>query len=315
MCLQNWDYSTPARHREKRLVATVPNKDFADATAAARRLAASQRHAAEVVRDIAQDELLDKEQFKADYMRNLREQILKGLSFVHDYKQINAQIIQNINVVIESRYSGADFDEKLDHAAPAERAIYEAAKFLEEKLNVAKFLLKPEWLEEAGECVRFRVHGLVLKYQRIYKSFFSEKGIRVLVTGSSHAEVVANPQAVGVIPHTLIDNALKYAPRRSKVEVHISDVENGVLLEVTSLGPLIEPSERKKIFQPFFRGKAAVEIAEEGAGYGLYVSQLVARSHLGTAILVEQDAQSDSAFPTYFETTFSVVFPLKAKVC
>lgn len=234
-------------------------------------------------------EYVQSQQFKPDFLNPLRDEITKGLSFVHDYRQINTQIGQNINVVLESRYPQLATEEKLAKALPAEKAIYEASKFLEEKLNVAKFLLHPDWLYQRDKCVPFRVHGLVTKYVKIYQSQFRSKEVELTVSGSSYGEIIAHPEACAVIPHTLIDNALKYSQRKSRVDVFLRDVADGVYLSVESYGPMLLPGEESRIFEPFYRGEGAKQLVEEGAGYGLYVSQLVATEHLGTKIHVEQD--------------------------
>jgi signal transduction histidine kinase len=263
----------------------------------------------------AEDAVLNEEVFRTEYISGLKAEILRGLSFVHDYKQINAEISQNINVVLETRYQGATLEEKLSSATREEKAIYAASKFLEEKLNVAKFLVQPEWLLMASECRRFRVHGLVLKYIRIYQSHFDSRRVALTLEGESYKEILANPTACGVIPHTLIDNALKYAPAHSSVEVFVQDEDDGVYLEVCSFGPRLEKKEHKKIFHPFYRGREASRLVEEGAGYGLYVSQLVAKQHLGTAIAVVQEEKPNDHGREYVWTTFSMTFPPQASVC
>ncbi|MFZ2492173.1 MAG: sensor histidine kinase [Thermoanaerobaculia bacterium] len=283
----------------------------------ARAIASYQLTAEEQAKSLAAEkqrlirEYIDAQRFKSDFLEPLREDILRGLAFVHDYKQINTQISQNINVLIESRYQGATFEEKLGKAREYEKAIYHASKFLEEKLNVAKFLLNPEWLMRAEDCVLFRFHGAVHKYLRIYEPLFARKQLRKIVTGTSFADVLANPQATSIIPHTLIDNAVKYAPVGSRVEVGVDDGDGFVNFVVRSVGPQILPHELSRIFDPFYRGDRAREAFEEGSGYGLYVSQLVAREHLGTEIHVRQTPTDDS---DGFLTEFAVRVPLRAKI-
>ena len=258
------------------------------------------------------DDYISNEIYKADFMKLFERRIIEGLSFVHDYKQINTQISQNINVIIERRCSNGSFREKLKQATREEQAIYEASKFLDQKLNVAKYLLHPEWLDRGDECVLFNFYSLVLKYLRIYQSRFDAKTIKVSVDGESHQKVLANPDAISVIPHTFLDNAAKYSPADSKAHIYINDVENGIYFEMSSLGPRIQPQEFTKIFEPFFRAGSAKEMEKEGAGYGLYISQLVAKRHLGTQITVEQKPKQ--IMKKWYETSFSVNIPIKAKV-
>lgn len=308
--LEDYNPTSPARRKQLRDLPVVLNSDFDGAVHSY--VLASQVDAEAVAIKLREreDEILDEEQFRTGYLGNLKKDIQKGLSFFHDYKQINSQIIQNINVVLEERYDGSDLQAKLQVATHAERAIYWAARFLEEKLNVAKFLLRPEWLDVPSECRRFRVHGMVMKYVHIYQSFFETRSITLKVLGESHAEIVANPSACGVIPHTMIDNALKYAPSGSTVEVFVEDQDDGgVYLDVACYGPELKPGEERAIFRPFFRGEAAKSLAEEGAGYGLYVSQLIAKQHLDATIGVEQDGSRRFDNAALYWTAFRIVFP------
>lgn len=260
----------------------------------------------------AMEEYVKNERYKPDFLEPLKDEIQKGLSFVHDYKQINTQIIQNINVIIESRYEGITFEEKLSAATREEKAIYEASKFLDEKLIIAKFLMHPEWLDIQSECVKFRFHGVVIKYRRIYSPRFEKKGITISFQGKSFNEIVANPQAVAVIPHTFLDNASKYSPNKGRIDIYVQDIEDGIEFSVSSFGPRILPAEKEKIFNPFYRGKHAKKIEEEGAGYGLYICQLIAQKHLGTVITVDQDHKQTPNMG--FWTSFSIKIPFEAKI-
>lgn len=254
------------------------------------------------------------EQYKIQFLERIKPEIQKGLSFVHDYKQINAQIIQNVNVLIETSNDGVSFEDKLQKASEPLKAIYQASKFLEEKLEVAKFLLNPEWLERKDDCGTFRFHGLVLKYKRIYEPKIAQKHLDVYFEGASYNEVTANGNAVAVIPHTLIDNAVKYSPESGKIVVKTKDIGAEIEFAVSSFGPMVVKDEIEKIFSPFYRGKLAEKAEEEGAGYGLYVSQMIAVRHLGTTIIFVQDRSKVFAKDRYW-TTFSVRIPSIAKIC
>jgi len=254
---------------------------------------------------IIQDYVKD-EQYKADFLDKIKPEINKGLSFVHDYKQINAQIAQNINVIIEKSSEGKNIEDKIENASHPEKAIYWASKFLAEKLNVAKFLLHPEWITRESESESFRFHGLFIKYLRIYQFMFEKRKIRVSVFGESYKNVCGNAEAIGVIIHTFLDNALKYSRKSEKVEVYIADEAESIIFSVSSYGPRIKEEEKEKIFHPFYRGEEAQIVQEEGAGYGLYIAQMVAKN-IGANIIVQQEATQKSEAGQW--TTFSVNIP------
>lgn len=253
-------------------------------------LSSKKQQVHEALKNEAREEFLNTESFKDEFIYEIREDILRGLSFVHDYKQINATISQNINVIIETNCSGNDFEQKLEKASQQEQAIYWASKFLQEKLNVAKYLLNPDWITRESEKVSFRFHGLTLKYIRLYTDLFKKKGINLQVSGTNYKNIVANPEAISVIVQTFLDNAHKYSKKNGKVDVFFSDEQDHVLFLVGSYGPRIRDDERDLIFQPFKRARDAIKSQEEGAGYGLYISQLIA-NRIGTVIEMEQDPQ------------------------
>jgi signal transduction histidine kinase len=260
--------------------------------------------------------------YEEDFLKDIREQVLKGLSFLHDYRQINSQISQHINVILEENYRGdasnngdstSDVTQLLSNATHSERAIYWASKFLEEKIATARFLLTPEFINDKGECKPFRLHGFVVKYNKIYQMQFEQKDVKVTIGGKNRKNVVANPEAVGVIPHTLLDNALKYAPKYSSVHIHFSEQEDGVHFSVESSGPVILEDEKEKIFHPFWRGVIAEKAVEEGAGYGLYLAQYIAINHLNTRINVTQSDVDGNK--EYVKTLFEVFVPGRAPTC
>ena len=129
------------------------------------------------------------------------------------------------------------------------------------------------------------------------------------MNAKSYKEIYANPEAVNVIIQTLLDNARKYSLRKSEIEITIRDTSDGVKFAVGSYGPKIHQHEKEKIFNAFYRGQEAEKQQEEGAGYGLYLSQLIAKS-MGSVI---QCTQKDSAtergtYWTVFEINITVPY-------
>ena len=249
---------------------------------------------------------VSKEQYKKDFLKDLSADLNKSLSFFHDYKQINSIIRQNINVLLIKKYGLEEIDERvLSKATANEVTIYYASQILEEKLKIAKALLDPEWLYRRSENTRFRVHGLVVKYLRMYEPIAREKKIQLNISGYSITEVFYNSNAVSIIPQTFIDNAIKYSPQNEQVTIYVNDEPGYIDFSVTSYGPKINDDELEKIFQAFYRGREVGE--EEGAGYGLYIAQMVAVNHIDAKIEVRQNTKMPGR--NLYNTIFSIKIP------
>jgi signal transduction histidine kinase len=305
--------SEPQRKRRRkepdRLVSLA---DFHRALNMLKELSITKEHGIDTEKRRILEDYKRRELYKSDFLDMIRPQMQQNLAFVHDYKQINSRITQHINVIIENKYSGGDFEKKLERADDHEKAIYWASKLLEEKLIVTRFLIDTSWLFKREECASFRLHGLVHKYLKIYESFAQAKSLSIVETGTSYKLVNANPRAVAVIPHTLIDNAIKYSPIRGKIEISLQDMHDGILFVVSSSGPKIALDERERIFEPFFRGRHAAAQEEDGSGYGLYVSQQIAVEHLGTVLEVTQSVAGTAR--DGYRTSFSILIPPEASI-
>lgn len=252
---------------------------------------------------------LDEHRGTVDYteevVRRLGPDVRSALGQFHDYRALAGRVIRNISAYLEGLLPGRTTEAQLDAGPHEVVAAYWAAQLMIEKFDTALFLLDPDSIT-AVSSGPFRFHGLVTKYLKIYEREFEGRGVSVRIEGSSFGKVGGNSKAISVIPHTLLDNALKYAPTGSEVVVSFDEDGESIRFAVTSLGPKIRNDERRRIFEPFFRAHAAKESTAEGMGFGLAVSQLVA-NRIGTDIEVSQEKRP--ATGRHFRTTFLVELP------
>ena len=82
----------------------------------------------------------------------------------------------------------------------------------------------------------------------------------------------------------LVDNALKYSPADTPVDVRARHDANGLLLLVQDRGPGFAAHEADRLFEPFERGEAARTSGARGAGVGLALCRAVIRAHGGSLI-------------------------------
>ncbi len=78
----------------------------------------------------------------------------------------------------------------------------------------------------------------------------------------------------------LIDNAVKYSPAGSRVDVEVQREDSRVRFSVRDRGPGIPPTEREHVFEKFYRLDPNHQHGVGGNGLGLYICrQLVSSMH------------------------------------
>lgn len=250
-------------------------------------------------------EYRETEGYKADIVSLLKPSLEQTFAQVHDYRQLTSQIIQNVNVILQQANPGKTLDEQLDAAPRPIRSIYWAARLMEFKLDSALFLVYPERIRDASKRRSFRFHGSVMKYLAIYEPQMNARRITHSEIGQSFGSLNENPDAIGVIPHAFIDNAIKYAPDGSEIFLTFAETAESISLSVRSLGPRITKAERDHIWDLFFRAAAASETSEDGTGFGLGLARHVA-DEVGAKLSFSQESVADRR--GYFWTTFSAEF-------
>jgi len=99
--------------------------------------------------------------------------------------------------------------------------------------------------------------------------------------------VLVEPALVEQVLLNLLENALKYTPPSSSIEVSAEASAGVVKLRVADSGPGIAEHEREKVFEKFFRGTGAA-MKDGGVGLGLAICRAVVRAHGGGIAVSER---------------------------
>ncbi|MGZ5207375.1 MAG: sensor histidine kinase, partial [Caldimonas sp.] len=83
------------------------------------------------------------------------------------------------------------------------------------------------------------------------------------------------------------DNAARYSPQGSRVEVAVSSDEAAVTLTIDDAGPGIPEAERQRVFDRVYRRP---EAGESGSGLGLAIVKSVAATH-DASVALERSPQ------------------------
>jgi two-component system NarL family response regulator len=107
--------------------------------------------------------------------------------------------------------------------------------------------------------------------------------------------VSLNPLAAARILDELVDNALRFSPDDSPVEVDVSLGLACVEVRVTDHGPGIDPADRDRIFAAFEQLEELNRRVHPGAGLGLSLARTAARA-MGGDVDLERSGPEGSTF-------------------
>jgi signal transduction histidine kinase len=97
---------------------------------------------------------------------------------------------------------------------------------------------------------------------------------------------------LGLALRQLLDNALKYSPPTSTIEIQARG-NGAVEITVRNTGSTIPEREQARVVERFYRGAQARNIS--GTGMGLAIVQQIARAH-GGALTLASSPDAGTAF-------------------
>ncbi len=185
----------------------------------------------------------------------------------------------------------ASTSETREHLEELIGGVERAARLVEELLILAKntqesrIFSELDLYAEAGKAVT-RFADLAV-----------EKGIEIALKKETKATIAGSPEILSPLIGNILDNAIKYTPSGSHVEVVVTEESGRPALKITDNGLGIPPAEYEKVFERFYRGESKVT----GSGLGLAIAKSMA-DNLGAEITLAEPESGRGL-------TVTVVFP------
>ena len=131
---------------------------------------------------------------------------------------------------------------------------------------------------------------------KVVGQFESQAAGRVLRVDAAAdlPRILADPELLSLALRQLIDNALKYSPPGSPIDVTARHEGDRVVIRVHDRGPGIPERERDRLFEKFYRRGGARDRVP-GTGLGLYIAREIVRTH-GGDLWIEAEPGEGSEF-------------------
>jgi two-component system sensor histidine kinase KdpD len=79
----------------------------------------------------------------------------------------------------------------------------------------------------------------------------------------------------------LLENAARYTPPDSPIEIRARHAGNAVEIRVADHGPGLPPGSENRVFDKFYRGAASTADGRRGVGLGLAICRAIVHAHGG----------------------------------
>ncbi len=103
-----------------------------------------------------------------------------------------------------------------------------------------------------------------------------------------------DPIRIYQVISNLLDNACKYTPENSPIEISVKDEPHGVTVSVSDHGPGIPEAQKESLFTIFSRGSTELVERSGGLGLGLFICQSLVELHQGKIAVTSQIGQGST---------------------
>ncbi len=157
-------------------------------------------------------------------------------------------------------------------------------------------LLISSQIEGGGYKASFEEQDFSLLVSQCVNEFITRMPNRKIIQFISD-DVVVNGDffLLQIAVNNLIENAVKYSPKESTVEVIVSKSETLAVLKITDEGTGISKADKEKIFEKFYRAGNEATKRAKGTGLGLYLTSRICKAHKGI-LTIEDNSKVGSIF-------------------
>lgn len=198
----------------------------------------------------------------------LRAALFSGVT--HDLKTPLSAITASVTSLLDG--AGFSREERFDHLETIKQEAEHLNRVVTNLLDLSRLRAgalspakSPAAMDELIEAVLARLQPL-LQGRDVYMNLKGDL-----------PEIPMDVVQVDQVLTNLIENAVKFSPPRSPIEVSVVGSPKSLRVVVADRGPGIPKEERERVFQPFERGKGDAG----GTGLGLAIAQAVVVAHGG----------------------------------
>lgn len=217
----------------------------------------------------------------------LKKHIIESVD--HELRTPMLQIKSAVSILVEV-VKELSVDEKNHTVA---RMAMQAGGRMEELINNISQLHLIEHLKLSPTLLNDAVTQSINSLRRSWSH--QHEVSRIVLNDEPMPPVIADRRAVSRILFLLLDNALKFSPEESPVEIQMKQEGDKVWVSVRDQGIGISAEHQQEIFDAFYQVETGSTKRYSGVGVGLALAQMLAEG-MSTRIYVESEPGKGSIF-------------------
>jgi two-component system phosphate regulon sensor histidine kinase PhoR len=167
--------------------------------------------------------------------------------------------------------------ESADRLAHLVAELFETALIERRKMELEYSSVLPSELM-AGSLQRARAMGAE-----------DQRGVAVYPGKGRERPISVDPHKSEEVLAIFIENAIKYSPAGSPVEVRFDQDERETVFHVEDRGPCIPEEDRERVFERFYQVEDTQHHSIPGLGLGLYIARSIVDAHGGRIDMAPRD--------------------------
>jgi len=240
--------------------------------------------------------------------KRLREEVLKLRNTDELKSKFLANVTHELRTPLTAIKSAADLCVRLGEGGSSTKKLIDIIKNNSERmlvlvndlLDVAEIerneIVLKKTKTDIVRCVENAIHSI--------KSKAEEKNIAIEFRRKTAAEIFGDRIRMEEIFINLLDNAVKFSPEGSSIEIGVFRAGGNVEIVFSDEGPGIIKKERTKVFDKFYQTGTSLAHKNKGFGIGLSIVRELTEMHGGSV----------EAFPRKHKgVKFVVTLPLSGK--
>lgn len=125
-----------------------------------------------------------------------------------------------------------------------------------------------------------------------FKIRFPQREVQETITEGLYLN--GEPLLLQMLVNNLLENAMKYSPKETPIQIALTAVDKALVLTVKDAGMGIADEEKKKIFDKFYRVGNENTRTAKGTGLGLYLCSRIVKSHNGYISVTDNQPQGSN---------------------